>query len=62
MAEDKNFLTTDELATRGNMSTDTLEKWRYEGRGVAYTKLGSVVRYNMDDIKNYETERKISSE
>ena len=55
MAEDKNFLTTDELAKRWNMSTDTLEKWRYEGRGVAYTKLGSVVRYNMDDIKNYET-------
>jgi len=43
-----------DLATRWSVSPRTLERWRYDGDGPAYLKLGSRVVYRLEDIEAYE--------
>ncbi len=50
-------LTPGELATRWNISRRTLERWRGLGRGPAFIKVGGSVRYRLDDIEAYESNR-----
>lgn len=45
------------LARRWGLSHRTLERWRHEGRGPAYLKLGGRVVYPLDDIEAYEAAR-----
>jgi predicted DNA-binding transcriptional regulator AlpA len=43
--------TTEALGLR---STRTLRKWRYEGRGPAYVRLGNnTIRYRKSDLEAY---------
>lgn len=49
-------LKTDELARRWSISPATLERWRCEGIGPVFLKLGGIVVYRQDDIETYEAE------
>jgi hypothetical protein len=48
------FLITDSLARRWQISPRTLERWRYQGTGPAWTKIGGRVLYELSLIKAYE--------
>lgn len=49
-------LTETELAIRWNLSNKTLQRWRSDGIGPIFCKLGSRVMYLVRDIQNYERE------
>jgi predicted site-specific integrase-resolvase len=44
-----------DLANRWGVSEATLERWRSEGIGPKYLKLGGRVRYRLVDIEEYES-------
>ena len=52
------MLTTEELARRWRMNENTLRRWRLDGLGPNYIKMGegpkSSVRYRLADIENFE--------
>ena len=43
-----------ELARRWNISSRTLENWRWLGRGPAYLKVGGRVLYRIEDVETFE--------
>lgn len=43
-----------ELAERWRISPRTLERWRWEGKGPRYLKLGGRVVYRLEDIEAFE--------
>jgi len=43
-----------ELARRWNISSRTLERWRWLGEGPVYLKLGGRVSYRLEDVEYYE--------
>lgn len=43
-----------ELARRWKVSPRTLERWRWEGCGPAYLKVGGRVLYRLADVEAYE--------
>jgi len=47
------LLTPEEAAELIRIETDTLNKWRFEGRGPRFIKLGSSVRYRRSDLATY---------
>ena len=49
----KQFLSTEELSQLWNVSTNTLRKWRWEGKGPRFVKLGQRVVYRHADIEAY---------
>jgi hypothetical protein len=46
-----------ELADRWRISPRTLERWRWEGKGPRYLKLGGRVVYRLEDVEAFETEK-----
>lgn len=48
------FLDQAMLAERWLMSQRTLEGWRNRGIGPTVTKIGSRVRYRLEDVENFE--------
>ena len=50
----KPLITTKQAACRLGVSVKQIEKWRYEGGGPKYIKLGKrSVRYEQEEIENY---------
>jgi len=49
-------LTQQELATRWNKSVHTIERYRTEGVGPVYLKIGGKVMYRIEDVEAYEHE------
>ena len=47
---EKKLLTTPEAATLLGMKPETLEIWRWAGRGPTFYKLGRSVRYKLVDL------------
>lgn len=43
-----------ELARHWQMSPRTLERWRCEGRGPRYVKIGGKVLYRLEDVLAFE--------
>jgi predicted site-specific integrase-resolvase len=43
-----------DLAKRWSISYRTLERWRWEGIGPAYLKIGGRVVYRLEDIEEFE--------
>jgi hypothetical protein len=43
-----------DLARRWRISPRTLERWRWEGKGPRYLKLGGRVVYRLEDIEAFE--------
>ena len=48
------YLTQTELAARWRISPRTLERWRWAGDGLRFTKVGGRVLYSLKDIEAYE--------
>ena len=42
-----------EAATVLGIKPGTLRKWRWEGKGPKFFKIGSSVRYSIEDLQNY---------
>lgn len=45
------------LARRWSMSPRTLERWRFDGTGPSYLKVGGRVLYRIADIEAFEAMR-----
>ncbi|MCF8879653.1 helix-turn-helix domain-containing protein [Hyphobacterium sp. SN044] len=43
------------------LAPSTLAKWRVDGTGPTYLKLGSAVRYKLDDLSDWLDSRSYSS-
>jgi hypothetical protein len=50
-----------QLAKRWLISERTLERWRWEGKGPAYIKIGGRVLYRIEDIEAFERKNRIES-
>ena len=48
------FLLERELAERWRISVRTLQRWRGEGSGPAFLRLGRRVAYRLSDIESFE--------
>ena len=57
------YLTPQELVQRWNgaVTTGTLANWRNKGKGPAYTKFGSRVRYSVTSVEAYEAKNMIGA-
>ena len=51
------FYTARELSKRWKTSEKTLERWRMEGTGPVYLKIGGRVLYGVGQIQEHERER-----
>ncbi len=60
----KDILSEREAAEYLGLSVRTLQKWRWQGGGPLFAKLGSAVRYRIEDLDDFFTEsvRKSTSE
>lgn len=47
------FLTTKESAELLNLRPSTLEAWRCRGGGPRYVRMGSAIRYRMEDLETF---------
>ena len=47
------LLTENEVAKRLSLTTNTLRKWRYLGKGPNFIKIGSAVRYEQEEIATF---------
>lgn len=52
------YLNQRQLADRWQMSTKTLERWRWLGRVLPYMKISNRVLYDIQDIERFEAERR----
>jgi hypothetical protein len=52
------YLTQNELSLRWRISARTLERWRWQKTGPAFTKLGGKVAYALADVEAYERRRR----
>ena len=50
-----------DLSKRWGISFRTLERWRWEGIGPAYLKIGGRVVYRLEDIEEFEASNKHES-
>jgi predicted DNA-binding transcriptional regulator AlpA len=55
------YLSAEELATLWGVSNNTLRKWRWEGKGPRFTKLGARVVYRQSDIDAFAESNVFSS-
>ncbi|MEX2519631.1 MAG: helix-turn-helix domain-containing protein [Paracoccaceae bacterium] len=49
------FLREHELARRWRKSTRSLQRWRVDGTGPAFVRIGGSIRYRLDDVLAYES-------
>jgi excisionase family DNA binding protein len=50
------YLLPSDLASRLNISSATLQRWRCEGKSPPYIKVGNSIRYRLDDVEKWEEE------
>ncbi len=50
-------LTQAELATRWRITTRTLDRWRLDGKGPAWMRLGTRILYRAEDVLAFEQAR-----
>lgn len=50
------YMTTREVAAFLGFTAGTLRVWRSQGKGPSYYKVGSTVRYEMDDLEAWKNE------
>ncbi|GFO60967.1 hypothetical protein GMST_32920 [Geomonas silvestris] len=53
--------TTKEVAERFHLKETTLERWRWQGQGPKFVKLGRTVRYRDEDLEEYEASQVFTS-
>ena len=47
------LMTDDEVSKRLNVSVASLRRWRLQGRGPAFLKVGALVRYRPEDLETW---------
>ena len=57
--EDRELLTTEAAACVLGLKPGTLEVWRWRGCGPAYSRVGSRIRYSIDDLRAYLVTRRV---
>ncbi len=50
----KLFLNSKELATRWDITTETLKQWRWQNKGPKFFKTSGRVTYHIDDVEQFE--------
>lgn len=55
------FFNQTKLADRWHISPRTLERWRWQGEGPRFLKVGGRVLYRLDDVIEYEQQRLCTS-
>lgn len=53
------YMTEQEAADYLNLSTKTLQKWRYQGNAPAYHKFGKIVRYRQSELEEFANSSRI---
>ena len=53
-ADPSHFIGQRELARRWGLSIGTLTRWRAQGRGPSWVRIGKQIRYRMKDVRDYE--------
>lgn len=53
------FLREHELARRWRKSRRSLQRWRVDGAGPAFVRIGGSIRYRMVDVLAYETAARV---
>ena len=56
MTDSVKHLTQNDLAKRWNKSVHTIERYRCDGTGPVYLKIGGKVLYRLVDIERFESE------
>jgi len=51
------FLNQIDLARRWRISHRTLERWRWQGTGPAYLRVGGAIRYRLGDVEAFEAQQ-----
>jgi len=51
------LLTIEDVAKRWELTTATLDNWRWTGRGPTFLKLGHKIWYRPKDIESFEEQR-----
>jgi predicted DNA-binding transcriptional regulator AlpA len=51
-----------ELARQANISTAVLRKWRREGKGPRFVKLGRLVRYLVRDVNTWLDDQAVGTD
>jgi len=49
----QNFMTEKEVAGQLNVGLASLRRWRLEGRGPQFVKVGALVRYRPEDLEQW---------
>lgn len=60
-ASPNRLLTDKEVAAWLNIKPQTLRAWRLKGVGIPFVRIGSLIRYEPDDVLAYLRDRKVSS-
>jgi len=55
------YLTPEQLSEMWGISSNTLRKWRWEGKGPKFVKLGARVVYRLAEVEAYAEENLFSS-
>lgn len=58
LEEESDFFTTAALAQRWLIRPCTLCRWRWEGKGPTFTKMGHKVVYSQVDVLNFEEKQR----
>jgi excisionase family DNA binding protein len=53
MTANESLVTEDEAATLLRVSLTSVRRWRREGRGPVYRKIGRSVRYRREDLADF---------
>ena len=53
MPADETIVTSKAVAAHLQVGVQTLAKWRSEGRGPRYLRMGRAIRYRMSDIDEF---------
>ncbi len=53
------WLTEKKVASITGLSLSTLQKHRFHGRGIAYSKIGRAVRYDVADVISFMESQKV---
>jgi len=48
------MLTSKELAARYKVCENTIRKWRIQGKGPKWIRIGGTIRYRLSDVESYE--------
>lgn len=54
------LLTERGLAARWHMSVRSLQRWRSNGTGPAWMRIGGCVRYRLEDVLAFEQSRRVT--